>query len=233
VTVQPKPISRPWCSYLRWSVRALIVLVLLIGAWLGWIVRSAHIQREAVAAITKAGGAVRYSWDSSDPRDTRSGFAQLIGPDYFGHVAAVWFDDAANTVMPEVGRLIQVAVLQLDYSDITDAGLAYLEGLTGLAVLELSDTHITDAGLAHLDRLTKLETLELDGTEVGDAGLARLTGLAQLKMLDLRHTAVTDAGLVHLKGLSGLRCLELSHTKVTDRGVQALQKALPNVQIVR
>jgi hypothetical protein len=40
----PKTISRPWRRYLRFSVRGLIVLVLLIGAGLGWTVRSARIQ---------------------------------------------------------------------------------------------------------------------------------------------------------------------------------------------
>ncbi len=47
------PVSRPWQRFLRFSVRGLIVLVLVIGAGLGWIVRSAQVQREAVAAIER------------------------------------------------------------------------------------------------------------------------------------------------------------------------------------
>ena len=47
------PVARPWRRFLRFSVRGLIVLVLVIGVWLGWLVRSARIQREAVAAIRK------------------------------------------------------------------------------------------------------------------------------------------------------------------------------------
>jgi hypothetical protein len=46
---------------LRFSVRGLIVLVLLVGGWLGWIVRNARIQREAVAAIERAGRHVAYT----------------------------------------------------------------------------------------------------------------------------------------------------------------------------
>jgi hypothetical protein len=53
---ESKPVSRPWRRFLRFSVRGLIVLVLVIGVGLGWIVRRAHIQRDAVSAITKAGG---------------------------------------------------------------------------------------------------------------------------------------------------------------------------------
>ena len=52
------PISRPWLRYLRFSIRGLIVLVLMIGVGLGWLVRSARIQREAVTSIQHAGGGV-------------------------------------------------------------------------------------------------------------------------------------------------------------------------------
>ncbi len=50
---QVKTVARPWRRFVRLSVRGLIVLVLVIGAGLGWMVRQAHIQREAVAAIRK------------------------------------------------------------------------------------------------------------------------------------------------------------------------------------
>ena len=44
------PVLCSWRRYLRFSLRGLIVLVLVIGVWVGCIVRSARIQREAVAA---------------------------------------------------------------------------------------------------------------------------------------------------------------------------------------
>ena len=57
---QPNPVSRPWRRFLSFSVRGLIVIVLVVGAGLGWIVRSARIQRDAVTAIKNAGGWVEY-----------------------------------------------------------------------------------------------------------------------------------------------------------------------------
>ena len=45
---------RRWRSYLRFSVRALLVAVLVIGGGVAWIVRSARAQREAVWAIRGA-----------------------------------------------------------------------------------------------------------------------------------------------------------------------------------
>ena len=90
---QAKPVSRPWRRFLRFSVRRLIVLVLVIGALMGWIVRSARIQREAVAAITEAGGSVMYNWEDRSRNRARHWAPQrivdLIGIDYFGHVTYV------------------------------------------------------------------------------------------------------------------------------------------------
>jgi hypothetical protein len=53
-------VSRSRRSFLRFSLRGLIVLVVVVGVGLGWVVRQAHVQRDAVAAIVGAGGAVRY-----------------------------------------------------------------------------------------------------------------------------------------------------------------------------
>ena len=51
-------VTRAWRRHLRFSVRGLIIVVLVIGGWLGWIVRSAHIQRDAVATIENSRGHV-------------------------------------------------------------------------------------------------------------------------------------------------------------------------------
>jgi len=50
----------------RWktiSLRGMLLLVVAIGLWLGWIVHKAREQREAVAALQKFGGFVHYDWE--------------------------------------------------------------------------------------------------------------------------------------------------------------------------
>ena len=97
-------VSRPWRRYLRFSVRGLIVFVLVIGVGLGWIVRSAHIQRDAVAAITKAGGLTFYnipttpvvSWH--EPSGWRTSVGGYIGIDDVGHVSHITFAQITPTV---------------------------------------------------------------------------------------------------------------------------------------
>jgi hypothetical protein len=38
-------------------------LVLIVGGTLGWLARSARIQRDAVKAIENAGGQTTYNWE--------------------------------------------------------------------------------------------------------------------------------------------------------------------------
>ena len=83
----------PWRRYLRFSVRGLIVLVLVIGLGLGWIVRSVRIQREAVASITRAGGSLEYEWQWNNRRNapqevprTPRWLAEFTGVEFFDYV---------------------------------------------------------------------------------------------------------------------------------------------------
>jgi hypothetical protein len=63
----------------------------------------------------------------------------------------------------------------------------------------LDGTQIKDAGLSHLKGLTYLQTLGLDETQITDAGLVHLKGLTNLDFLVLRKTKVTDKGVTKLK----------------------------------
>jgi hypothetical protein len=80
----------------RFSVRRLIVLVLVIGGGLGWIVRCARDQFAAVKAIEAAGGNVSYRWEWKDGRSVPDGapwwpkwLSDRIGVEYLTAVARV------------------------------------------------------------------------------------------------------------------------------------------------
>ena len=64
--------------------------------------------------------------------------------------------------------------------------------------VDLSNTQVTDADLVHLKGVTSIHSLELSNTQVSDAGLEHLKGLTDLIILDLRDTQVTDEGIEKL-----------------------------------
>ncbi len=240
---QPEPIPRPRRRFLRFSIRGLIVLVLVIGGALGWLVRSARDQRGAAATIMAAGGIVQYNWEWRNGKSYPAAkpwvpdwLVDRIGIDYFGHVTQVAFYGGgaeADSHLTHVARLAQLERLSLTGSPISDAGLAHLSNLTSLSRLDIDYTPITNAGLVHLTGLTRLSVLVLNGTHVTDTGLEHLKSLASLTELNLAGTQVTDAGLAHLKGLRRLTTLNVVRTQVTDAGAQSLKQALPGLTIYR
>jgi internalin A len=179
------PKKRPRRSYLRLSLRGLIVLVLGIGGWLGWMVHRARVQRNAVAALQKIDGTVQYDWERKDGRSFPNGkpwgprwLVDRIGIDYFGYVTQV--------------RL--VATHQL-----SDAELIHISHLSRLEELDLHRSPVTDARLTHLEGLADLQSLRLFHTGVSDGGLVHLRGLARLRNLSIENTKVTDTGVRELQ----------------------------------
>ncbi len=67
--------------------------------------------------------------------------------------------------------------------------------------VDLEFTKVTDAGLARIKDLPQLQSLNLSGTKVTDVGLEHLKGLTRLQTLYLWGTHVTDAEMEHLKGV--------------------------------
>jgi len=236
MTDQARPVSRPWRRFLHFSVRGLIVVVLVIGLWFGLIVRPARVQRDAVVAITKAQGSVMYDWEWSNGKAIPGGkpwapewLVDLIGVDYFGHVTEVSYHKRGLAlIIARVERLLaetesaSIPRLRGPFTlTITDgiAMMVPLKSLTELSDLDLSSTDVTDAGLAHLKGLTKLTALDLRDTQVSSAGLKHLEGLTKLTKLQLSNTRLTDAGLVHLRGLTNLSELVIRFTPVTVAGL--------------
>jgi hypothetical protein len=177
---------KPTRRWMQLSLRTVLVLVTLLCVALSLWVVPAERQRRAVAAIEELGGGVSYAESAASERFPVTFLRRWLPPDYFDEIAFV----------------------NLSYTQVTDAGLVHLQGLTGLQILGVYNTHVTDAGLAHLEGLTGLQRVSLSSTQV------------------------TDAGLVHLQGLTGLRDLYLNGSQVTDAGIAKLRMALPNCRII-
>jgi hypothetical protein len=225
---------------MRLSVRGLMVLTLVIGGWLGWIVRSTRVQREAVAAINGAGGSVLYDWQWVHGRFIPTGrpgapgwLVDRMGNDYWGHVVYANVNErGSDTTLSYIAQLSRLEELELAMAPVTDSRLAHINGLSNLRVLSLNSAGVSNAGLIHLEGLRSLERLVLASKHVTDAGLAHLRGLHSLSILSLAGAGVTDAGLMHLRELRALEMVDLTGTAVTDAGVVALRQALPKLSVI-
>jgi formylglycine-generating enzyme required for sulfatase activity len=123
--------------------------------------------------------------------------------------------------------------LHLGGTAITDIGMKEIGAFRGLKHLDLSGTGITDAGIRELGGQQALLSLDLHGTAVTDAAPATLKQCKSLRYLTLSHCSITDLGLEPLKELKSLRSLKLVSTATTDSGVADLQRAKPELQVVR
>jgi hypothetical protein len=195
--------------WLQFSLRTgFIVVTVLCVALSVWVVPLER-KRRAVGAIEALDGSVTYQQATTNEPSPKTFLRRWLPQVYFDEIMGVYLAD----------------------TQITDAELAQLQGLTSLQGLFMVNAQVTDAGLAHLKGLTGLQELYLNNTQVTDVGLAHLQGLTSLQGLWLTNTQVTDA--VHMQGLVSLKRLNLFNTQVTDAGVAKLQQALPSCQIYR
>src|SRR5690349_16940796 len=123
----------------RLSVQTLMILTLILGGGLGWVVHNAHVQRDAVAAIERTGGRVRYDWEvlpngglnANGKPSWPKWVVERLGVDYFGHVVEVVLGKkATDTDMAAVAQFDRLRIFNDGKSGVTDAGLAALRELT-------------------------------------------------------------------------------------------------------
>jgi hypothetical protein len=222
--------------------RTMLTAVLIAACTMGWIVHRARVQREAVAALHRAGGYVKYEWRVVSPDGlieyegtpwAPKWLMDRFGVDYFGSVVAAGAttgDRLPAGLMAHIARLDRLEEFGLYTLYLTDDEMAHIGRLTKLTSLFLP-ARVSGAGLAKLSRLHQLKKLALHGSTVNDSAMAHVIGLAKLEFLDLRGTDVTDQGLAQLRNLPNLKMLFISGPKFTDSAVEELRRALPNLKI--
>ena len=166
----PSP-PRPGRRRFTLSLRALMVLVLVVGGLMGWKARRASIQRRAVEAITATGGSVSYdyqkqggTWKPNAPHWAPGWLRGPIGDEYFQEPVGVFLGNRTPTggsrpVVPTleaVARLDQVEFIHSRNCPIDDAGFARLAVMPHLSDIYLGEVDVTDEGLASLGHLPSL-----------------------------------------------------------------------------
>ena len=202
----------------------MMALILILGVGLGWVVHRANVQRDAVAAIRRAGGRATYEWEvtrvtgpSGDllqpnpngrPRGPRW-LIRSLGLDYFGSVVGGELGPRdGDTVMAHVGRLDRLEVLAIGRAPLTEAGASHLRALRGLKDLHLG--RAARPGLKSIEGLRRLQRLDLREIPITDADLIPLRGLTDLQFLAVRSPNLTDAGMAHLRNLTRVKTMLLA-----------------------
>ena len=226
---------------MRFSLRGLLVLIVLLAAPLGWAaakLNKVRRQRAAIAALQQAGLQAEYSDRESRFPELQRTMEDLLGADGLRDVEGFYMynvvshsDDQSREVqfsidegLAHIRLFTKLRYLFLNRMNMTGASLRYLQGLPQLASLRLDGSNISDAWLAHLEAVPHLKALGLEGTKITDAGLVHVRRLGELEYLNLAGTSITDSGVAHLRALDQLTDLVLSNTAVTDDGLEPLQK---------
>ena len=102
-----------------------------------------------------------------------------------------------------------------------------------LSQLFLVGCILETASFQEMQNLAALTELELSGSNLSDEHLSELAKLDRITTLRMTATGISDAGISKLSSMPSLRQLDVSRTNVTETGVQNLQRANPNIQVVR
>jgi hypothetical protein len=219
----------------RISLRALLVVMILLAVGLGVYANRVHRQRDAVRKLEDMGAQIVMD-DGVSPQ-SRVRWPHLVDAHWYRAVE-------------------RVDLYQLPMDPPPDL-LACLADLPHLKSIAFRQGPLRDIDLWHMRHLTNVEQFELwnyggwltpeeadvdaetFGVEpnqpryrhrVTDAGLKHLSGWTRLRKLTLRYTPITDAGLVHLKHLQ-LEVLDLGGTHVTEAGLAAFDRRPDHVEL--
>jgi Leucine Rich Repeat (LRR) protein len=232
---------------LQFGMRGVLIVVLLVALASAYVQRWLdHVQRQAraIAALEQFGNV------SSEPVGP-VWIHKIVGEKYFQRAwsAGLGGSTIDDHALQSLQTLTTLRVLELPFTNMSDAELTQLCALTRLETLNLESTGVTDEGLsrivdaspsiswlelqgtriggqntAYFERLPDLLVLNVSGTRVNDHDLRHLAGLAKLGRFQASNTVVSDAGISHLSGLRQLNSLDLMNTRVGDAGMIEVAK---------
>ncbi len=234
-----EPITKPRRRRLALSLRTLMILVLIVGGFLGWQARRASLQRQAVAVITAAGGRVQYDyavearkksgkWINDPPHPWAPDWLRRsVGPEYFQDVAWVFLNNKNPVeeikhdpkLFETVALLDRVEMLQTIRYPLDNADFARLMAMPRLKEVTLLFVDVTDEGLACLESSPAIESLVLRAKPdtITVRGLERIARQPRINRLELTQVDLTDpADLAPLAKLTRLENLMLMNSPTDD-----------------
>lgn len=224
--------TKPRRRWLRFSIRALLVLVTLICILLGWLGREIyqHHQRRAMfSRIEVSGGDVFADLDAFHYGPTLTFSEQLLTWWYGSEVYLLQIDTVQlrdgnqDVLLSDLAALHTVETLTLENVAITDETVRVLQQMKSLKDLNIISHTITPGELSRLAAIPTFHDLRLGLDAANNANLAVVKPLASLSSLVLIEGPLTDEGLRSLQGTPNLAAIQLIFlSKITPDGIQEL-----------
>lgn len=178
-------------------------------------------ETKIIAEIEKAGGNAHYG----EGPGADQLYVSLVGPEKG--------DKELERISPLMKQLNRITGLHLYDSRVTDAGMAYLQGINNIKHINLSKTAVSDAGLKHLKGMTQLQLLIVTGTKVTDAGIAELRKASpklQVEILTFVQEKANDeinkAGGILFSNAGNIERVDFRGAAVTDVKLAELKEFL-------
>jgi hypothetical protein len=191
---------------LRYSLRALLILLTLVAIWMGYWSVSAAKQKAGTAAIREMGGSVLYNYQVRNGM-TMNGvppgpdwLRRLLGRDWFDTVVFVEFYSKPGNATDEqlaaaLSKLPRVFALHLHRPQVGETTLKTVSGMRQLEVLGLVGPNITDDSLQYIYPLRNLRQLNLRGTNISDAGIKTIQAAIPSVFINNQRTPETKGGI--------------------------------------
>lgn len=140
--------------------------------------------------------------------------------------------DLSACTIPDVAFLslkdLDLKILELGTSSITDQSIDTLAQLNKLVSLSMDQTALTDAAVPKIAKIKSLKTLNLASTKIGDSNLSALSTMPTLMSIDLRHTKVTDKGVAYIAKSKTVEILDFEGDQLTNKAMTFL-KTMPKL----
>ena len=218
--------EKPRRRWLRFSLRGLMIVVLLMCVPLAWIAQKysrMRIEDAVVAEILSADGTVIYPYqktsspnggfakDPSQPAPGPKWLREHLGENIFASVHCVWLltDKFGDELVARLPQLDDLEVLSLRSSSLTDSSVDSLLKVSRLEELTLDADHISPQGLNRLSSHPTLRSLSLYGRLASPTQIRQLEPWPSLQELEIHTTMASDKDLSQLAGCKSLRKLAL------------------------
>lgn len=233
--------NRRW---LRFSLRGLLVLILLLALPLGWLaqqIRRSQRETSFAAQVREAGGEARFDYNAAGPTYSPSPpkghwlLRAAFGKNLFSYLCLVDLSQVAdpNPFADGLGRMSQVDTLILPAGPLSDELIDGVAALPNLWSLTLDGSAVTPEEIRRLIASKSIGALQLGGAAAADEILEELRHDDHLPQLTILSGPTTDRGMQAISEIDSLYFLDIQQTPaVTDEGFPYLAKP-PNLTVLR